>query len=62
MEETGSRIEEALHDRRCLVEVLNAARVALNTVEAEVEMARVAPIGPRLADLVCASGRFLFSI
>jgi hypothetical protein len=39
--ETGSRLEEALRDRCRLVEALNAARAVLNTVEVEVEAARV---------------------
>lgn len=40
--EMGSRLEEALRDRRQLVDTLDAARAMLITVEADVEAARVA--------------------
>jgi hypothetical protein len=43
--ETGSHLEEALHDRCRLVNALDAARAALIAAEAEVEAARVAADG-----------------
>jgi hypothetical protein len=43
--ETGSRLEEALRDRRRLEQALKAARTALNAIDAEVEVAHLAADG-----------------
>jgi hypothetical protein len=59
--ETGSRLEEALHDRRRLVEALNAARTTLNAVEAEVEAARVAADGANASRVGMCLGMVSFS-